>query len=64
GLNLTRKSFISAQNHWMYGIRGLFYLISTLFWLIHALLFIAGVIIVTIYLILFQDIWRVGKHVS
>ena len=62
GLELIQKSFISAQNHWMYGIRGLFYLIATLFWLINTILFMACTIIVTLYLILFQDIWRVGKH--
>jgi len=64
GLELIQKSFYSAQNHWMYGIRGIFYLFATLFWLINAILFMVCSIIITLYLILFQDIWRIGKYTT
>jgi uncharacterized membrane protein len=64
GIKLTKKAFISAQNHWMFGLRGLFYLIATLIWFINSLLFILFSIIVTIYLILFQDIWVLTEKMT
>lgn len=57
GIALTQKTFLSAQNHWMFGLRGLFYLVATLFWFVNPFLFIICSIGVTLYLILFQDIW-------
>ncbi|NHI91336.1 MAG: DUF599 family protein [Candidatus Lokiarchaeota archaeon] len=57
GEELTNEAFISAQNHWMQGVRALMYLGSTLSWLVHPILSICVSIIVTVYLIRFQDIW-------
>jgi uncharacterized membrane protein len=59
--NLLKKVFISAQNHWMFGSRGLFYLVATLSWIINPYLFIAFSIILTSYLILWGDIWLLSK---
>jgi len=61
GITVTRKAFISAQNHWLFGMRGLFFLFATLSWLIDAIFFILITIIIMIYLILFQDIWVASK---
>ncbi len=57
GVDLARKTLLLAQNHWMYGVRASLYLIATLLWLINAIFFIIISIIVTIYLIAFQDVW-------
>lgn len=56
-LKFTADSLTSLQNHWMFGIRGIFFLIPTLTWLLNPLFFIIGTICVTIYLVFFQDIW-------
>jgi len=61
GVDIAKKAFISAQNHWMFGIRGLFFLIATLSWLIDSLFFIIITIVVMLYLVLFQDIWVASK---
>jgi uncharacterized membrane protein len=61
GITVTRKAFISAQNHWLFGMRGLFFLFATLSWLIDAIFFILITIIIMVYLILFQDIWVASK---
>jgi len=61
GTSLAKKTFKSSQNHWMLGIRGIFYLIATLLWFFDALFFIIATILVTIYLIAFQDIWVFSK---
>ncbi len=57
GEELTNQAFISAQNHWMQGTRALLYLASTLCWLVHPIISIIVSILVTVYLIRFQDIW-------
>ena len=56
GLTFTKKTLISAQNRWLFGLRGLFFLIPSLSWLIDAGFFIVGTIAVTAYLIFFEDI--------
>lgn len=61
GITVTRKAFISAQNHWLFGMRGLFFLFATLSWLIDAIFFILITLIIMVYLILFQDIWVASK---
>ena len=61
GLEVMQGTFLSAQNYWMLGIRGLYFLIPTLFWFLNPLLFAIASIIITIYLIAFQDIWFVPK---
>ena len=62
GISVTRKTFISAQNHWMFGIRGLFYLVATILWILNTIFFIIATIFVTIYLIVFQDIWIFSRR--
>jgi uncharacterized membrane protein len=59
--NLLKKVFISAQNHWMFGSRGLFYLVATLSWIINPYLLIIFSIILTSYLIFWGDIWLLSK---
>jgi uncharacterized membrane protein len=61
GISITRKAFISAQNHWLFGMRGLFFLFATLSWLIDAIFFILITLIIMVYLVLFQDIWVASK---
>lgn len=56
GIEITRKSFLSAKNHWMIAIRALFYLISTLLWFVNAIFFIIASILITLYLVAFHDI--------
>jgi len=58
GIKFTKNTIISAQNHWSFGIRGLFYLITVLAWLVHPILFIIGTLGVTGYLIFFEDIFE------
>ena len=58
GINFAKNTIISAQNHWSFGIRGLFYLITVLAWLVHPILFIIGTLGVTGYLIFFDDIFE------
>jgi uncharacterized membrane protein len=61
GKTLTQKTFISAQNHWMFGVRGLFYLFATLLWYINSIFFIIATYVVTIYLIAFHNLWMINK---
>lgn len=61
-IQLTKNTLISLQNYWMFGIRGLFYLVPALTWLLDPLFFILGSISVTIYLIVFQDILVLRRH--
>ena len=61
GIKVTQKTFISAQNHWMLGVRGLFFLVATMLWLISSIFFIIASILITFYLIEFQDFWLVSK---
>ena len=57
GLKFTKDTLISAQNHWLFGLRGLFYLVTVMTWLINPLLFLGGSVLVTGYLIFFEDIF-------
>ncbi len=56
GLELANKTFIAAKNHWMAGVRGLFYLIASLLWFINSWFFIIGTILITFYLIAIHDV--------
>ena len=56
GVDFAEKTFIAAKNHWMAGIRGLFYLITTLIWFVNSLFFIVTTILMTIYLITIHDV--------
>lgn len=62
GLDITRSSFINAQNHWLSGIRGLFFLVASLIWFVNTFFFILSTIGVTLYIILFQDTWEISKE--
>jgi len=61
GVKLAKKTFKSAQNHWMLGVRGIFYLVATLMWFLDAIYFIIATVLVTFYLVGFQDIWVFSK---
>lgn len=56
GIELTRDTLVSAQHHWSYGVRGLFYLAASLFWFVHSIRYITFTIAVTVYLLLSRDI--------
>ena len=58
GTVFTKRTLTSAQNHWLLGLRGLFFLLPVLSWLINPLFCIIGVVIVTFYLIFFEDIFK------
>ncbi|MHA1946243.1 MAG: DUF599 family protein [Candidatus Hodarchaeales archaeon] len=61
GITFTKNTMISAQNHWSFGLRGLFYLITVIGWIVHPILFIIGTLGVTGYLIFFEDIFERSK---
>jgi len=61
GITFTKNTMISAQNHWSFGLRGLFYLITVIGWLVHPIFFIIGTLGVTGYLIFFEDIFERSK---
>ncbi|MBD3338171.1 MAG: DUF599 family protein [Candidatus Lokiarchaeota archaeon] len=56
GIEVTTKTLLSAQNHWMLGVRSLFYLIATLIWFVSPILLIVATIAVTFYLLALHDI--------
>jgi len=56
GIDFAEKTFINAKNHWMAGVRGLFYLITTLIWFVNPVFFITATILVTFYLITIHDL--------
>ncbi|UYP44032.1 hypothetical protein NEF87_000317 [Candidatus Lokiarchaeum ossiferum] len=62
GINIAKRTFISAQNHWMLGVRGLFFMIATLLWLVNPILFIISSVLITVYLIGFHDFWSLLKQ--
>lgn len=64
GITFTKHTMISAQNHWSFGIRGLFYLITVIGWLVHPFFFIIETLGVTGYLIFFEDIFERSKEES
>ncbi len=64
GITFTKDALISAQNHWSFGIRGLFYLITAVGWIVHPIFFIIGTLGVTGYLIFIEDIFERRKEES
>jgi uncharacterized membrane protein len=56
GFKLTKQTLVKAQNHWMLGIRSLFYLATSFFWYINSILFIIVSIIITAYLFISHDV--------
>jgi uncharacterized membrane protein len=54
--NLMQKSFLSAQTHWMSGIRALFFLIPTITWLFSPIVFLVATVLITLYLIGWHDL--------
>lgn len=51
GYKLTSQTFIRAQNHWTYGVRGLFYMVVGLVWIFNPFIFIVVSIFATAYLL-------------
>lgn len=56
GFKLTKETLVKAQNHWMLGIRSLFFLATSFFWYINSILFIIISIIITLYLFISHDV--------
>ncbi len=56
GVGLTRYTFRISQCSWMLGVRRLFFIIAAVTWLIHSIFFIVSTLILTLYVILIQDI--------
>lgn len=56
GVDLTRDAFRISQRSWMLGVRGLFFIIAAVTWLVHSIFFIVSTLILTFYVILAQDI--------
>ena len=52
---LAQDSFRIMQRSWMLGIRGLFFLIVAITWLIHPIAFIVSTILLLLYVSLVQD---------
>ncbi|NHJ49981.1 MAG: DUF599 domain-containing protein [Asgard group archaeon] len=52
---LIRDTFRISQRSWMLGIRGIFYLVATITWLIHPVVLIVSSVIITLYVILAHD---------
>jgi uncharacterized membrane protein len=61
GVDAAKRAFLSGKNHWMYGIRGLFFLIATLTWFLDSILFIVLTCLISGYLILFRDARRIEE---
>lgn len=55
--NLVKKTFLSTQKFWLLGIRGLYFLVSVVTWLIHPMLCIIVTLSITVYLTLFMDLF-------
>lgn len=53
---LMQKTFISAQNFWMSGVRGLFFLIPAIMWLFNPILFLGITVVITLFLIGWHDL--------
>ena len=58
---MMQKSFFAAQNHWMSGIRGLFYLIPTITWLFSPIVFMVITVFITLFLIGWHDLSLFSK---
>jgi len=61
GLDAAKNAFLSGKNHWMYGIRGLFFLTASLTWFLNAIIFMILTALISIYLITFRDIKRIKE---
>lgn len=61
GLEAAKNSFISGKNHWMYGIRGLFFLAASMTWFLNSILFIILTCLTSIYLILYRDTKKIKE---
>ncbi len=59
---IMQKSFLSAQNNWMSGIRGLYFLIPAITWFFHPIVFIIITILITLYLIGWHDLSLFSKE--
>ena len=59
GIQIMEEAFTSGQHHLFLGIRGIFFLIPSLLWIIHPIIFIILSIFVTTYLIFFHDLKKI-----
>ena len=62
GKEYAKSLMLSIQNHWTFGIRSIFFLVPLLLWYIDPILFILATLTITMYFIIFQDIWTFRKH--
>ena len=61
GIHVTRTTFKSMQKYWMLGVRSMLYMLAAVAWLVSPFLFMTLVIVMTVYLIWFQDVWSAKK---
>jgi len=59
---LMQKTFMSAQNYWMSGVRGLFFLIPTITWLFSPIVFLVLTVFITLFLIGWHDLSLFSKE--
>ncbi|MBD3188687.1 DUF599 family protein [Candidatus Bathyarchaeota archaeon] len=52
GVDLTKETFLSAQRDWMHGIRGIFYMIAAIAWVLNPVFFLLVTIAITVYILL------------
>jgi uncharacterized membrane protein len=55
-INFVKSTFKNAQRSWMLGIRGLFYVVTVLTWIISPIILIISSYLITVYIILIQDL--------
>ena len=59
---LMHRTFLAAQTHWMGGIRGIFFLIAAITWLLNPIVFLITTIVITIFLIGWHDLSLFSKE--
>ena len=59
GIDAAKEAFIASKNHWMFGIRALFFLVASMTWFVSSLFLSVASISITIYLILVRYIKRI-----
>ncbi|MHA1453242.1 MAG: DUF599 family protein, partial [Promethearchaeota archaeon] len=59
---LMQKTFMSAQNYWMSGVRGLFFLIPAITWLFNPIVFLVLTLLITLFLIGWHDLSLFSKE--
>jgi len=62
GTHFTKRTLISAMNHWLFGLRAIFYLVCVIVWLVHPLFFLLATIVITLCLVFYEDIFEEKVH--